>query len=101
MDLTRWESLAMAVVALALCAGCANLVVRGPGADPVKITKNPEEVTGCKAVGNVNANAFLSVGSDEYVRQMQNQAIGLEGDVVLVTTAPAVGVAYRCAAAAH
>ena len=98
MELTRWGWVTMLLGAV--CAGCGSDVVLGPVADRVRFTRDPDAMSGCTAVGQVNANAFLRVGSDEYVRKMQNEAVGLGGDAVLLTSGPAVGVAYRCKAAA-
>jgi hypothetical protein len=88
-----------------IVAGCIPLVVLAPGADQVRITKNAADVTSCTAVGNVDGRIASGVPSDP-TNQMKNEAIGLGGDVVFVTTeiSPPKGIAYRCgkvASAAH
>jgi hypothetical protein len=70
-----------------MCAGCATAV---PGSEKVKITRNPADVSGCTAVGNISAESMNSL--DPVIAQ--NQAVGLGGDVVINTGAG--GVAYRC-----
>lgn len=75
----------------AISAGC---VTPAPGADQVKITKNPAEVSACAPVGNISAEKMSNL--DRHVAQ--NQAVGLNADVVFNTGAG--GVAYRCAKAA-
>ena len=75
----------------ALSAGCVTPV---PGAEQVKITKNPADVSACTAVGNISAEAMSNLGP----HVAQNQAVGLNADVVFNTGAG--GVAYRCGKAA-
>jgi hypothetical protein len=70
-----------------LSAGCVTAV---PGAEKVKITRNPADVSGCAAVGNITAEAMNNL--DPLIAQ--NQAIGLNANVVFNTGAG--GVAYRC-----
>jgi hypothetical protein len=87
-----------------IVAGCIPLVVLAPGADQVRITKNAADVASCSAVGNVDGR-IDSVPRDQ-TNQMKDEAIGLSGDVVFVTSefGPPKGIAYRCgkvASAAH
>ncbi len=70
-----------------LLSGC---VTPAPGADQVKITRNPADVSACSAVGNINAEAMNNF--DPHVAQ--NMAVGLNADVVLNTGMG--GVAYHC-----
>jgi hypothetical protein len=42
-------------IALSAC------VTPAPGADQVKITKNPADVSGCSAVGNINSEAMSNL----------------------------------------
>jgi hypothetical protein len=82
-----------------LAAACVSLA---PGADQVRITKNAQDVAACTAVGNikvpVNAQGTVDIANAE--RQFRNQAIGLGGNVALVTygplSAPVEGIAYHC-----
>src|ERR1700688_2468835 len=88
-----------------MVAACVPTVVLAPGADQVRITKNAADVTSCTAVGNVDGRIAAGVPSDP-TNQMKNEAIGLSGDVVFVTSeiGPPKGIAYRCgkvASAAH
>jgi hypothetical protein len=71
----------------AISAGC---VTPAPGADEVKITRNRADVSGCTAVGNISAEEMRNL--DPHVAQ--NQAVGLNADVVFNTGAG--GVAYHC-----
>jgi hypothetical protein len=52
------------------------------------MTRNPNDVSACAAVGNINAQAMRSP------LMAQNQAVGLNANFVLNTGAG--GVAYRC-----
>jgi hypothetical protein len=87
---------------------CAPLPpVLAPGADQVRITKNPADVAGCKAVGNV------SIGPRDYLMSseayLRNRVVGLDGNTLfLVISTEGVdasgtpytlmreGIAYRC-----
>ena len=87
-----------AAVALWLTA----CVTPAPGADKVRITKNPSDVSTCTAVGNIkvptdsNGNVDIANAATEF----RNQTVGLGGNTGLVTYglvgAPGQGVAYRC-----
>jgi hypothetical protein len=61
-----------------------------PGADQVKITKNPADISVCSAVGIISSEAMNNL--DPHVAQ--NRAVGLNADVVLNTGNG--GVAYHC-----
>jgi|HubBroStandDraft_5_1064220.scaffolds.fasta_scaffold37341_5 hypothetical protein len=75
-----------------LSMGC---VTAAPGADQVKFTGNPADVSACIAVGNISAAAMHNF--DWHVAQ--NLAVGLGANVVL--RAQSGGVAYRCGNAAR
>jgi len=68
----------------------------------VQITKDAADVSGCTAVGNVNtlgsAQGPSQIADSSTV--LRNQAVGLGGNVIFVTSAtfgvPDQGVAYRC-----
>jgi hypothetical protein len=66
--------------AAAILAGCA--VPLAPGADQVRITRNAADVEACTPVGNIDR---IDPNSDIH-SQMQNQAVGLRGNVVFETT---------------
>lgn len=71
----------------AISAGC---VTAAPGADQVKITRNPADVAACTPAGNISAEKMN--GLDPHLAQ--NQAVGLNANVIFNTGAG--GVAYRC-----
>jgi hypothetical protein len=56
----------------------------------VRISSDPADVSGCAAVGNISPDAINNIDH----RAAQNQAVGLNADVVLNTGYG--GVAYRC-----
>jgi len=90
------------------CTGCittqngvamespAQPVLRAPGADLVRVTRKPEDVARCTALGGVT--------SFDRGAGLQNQAVGLHADTVFVYAQPDSspsalafeGVAYRC-----
>jgi hypothetical protein len=75
----------------ALSTGCiVSGVILAPGADQVKISSNPADVSNCTAVGNISPDAISNLDH----RVAQNQAVGLNADVVFNTGYG--GVAYRC-----
>lgn len=77
--------------------GCATAVPLAPGADQVRITKNPADVASCAPVGNIDSR--IEGLPSQIQAQMQNQAVGLGGNVVLQTSAQGTGlsgVIYRC-----
>ena len=79
--------------------GCVTLA---PGADQVKMTKDPKDVASCQAVGNVkvptNAQGLVDIANAD--RQFRNQVVGHGGNAGLVTygpvSAPGEGIAYHC-----
>lgn len=89
------------VLALWLAFGTA-CVALAPGADEVKMTKNPQEVASCKAVGNVEVpkTAEGNVDIANAARQFRNRVVGFGGNTGLVTFgplgAPSEGIAYHC-----
>lgn len=86
-------------------AGCGSLPVPplAPGAEKVKITRNPSDVAGCKAVGNVHVEGGNLTDAPQILTK--NRAIGLGGDTVFNTSLQLSetmggvidGVVYRCA----
>jgi len=81
----------IAIVFAAVLIGC---VTAAPGADQVKFTGNPDDVSACTAVGNISAEAMANL--DPHVAQ--NFAVGLNANVIFRTGASAV--AYHCVNAA-
>jgi hypothetical protein len=83
-----------------LGTGC--VVTLAPGADQVKLTKDPQDVASCKAVGNVKTpkSAEGNVDLLNAAREFRNQVVGLGGNTGLVTYgplgAPGEGIAYHC-----
>lgn len=81
----------------ALNSGCVTVAL-APGADKVRLTKNPADVTTCKVVGNVRRPPGGSSFDSE--PSIRNQAVGLGGNTVFISQAdlsgPLQGVAYQC-----
>lgn len=95
-----------ATVTLIVLSGCAAVTL-APGAETVKVTKNPADVTACSAMGNIDSrDARGNVLNITPI--LRNQVIGLGGDTLLLTFDPrdhavsnpkdvATGIAYKCA----
>jgi hypothetical protein len=90
-------------VAAAIALWLTACVTPAPGADKVRITKNPSDVAACTAVGNITVPTNPSTGTVDIANaatEFRNQTVGLGGNTGLVTYglvgAPAQGVAYRC-----
>ena len=95
--------LAAAIGPLAGCIASPGQMMLVPGADKVRITKNPSDVSGCVAVGTVDSRPELD--SEIYMR---NHTVGHNGDTLLITYDPSAqgvalangfietGVEYRC-----
>jgi hypothetical protein len=88
-----------ALIAVVLAAisvsACVSSTPLAPGAEQVKVTRVPADVSSCKALGNIDLDATTG-GVDS----AKNHAIGLGGDTVLDTTPTGwlrTGVVYRCA----
>ncbi len=89
----------ISIVLLSLLASGCVLAPQAPGAAQVKMTRNPDDVAGCTAAGNI----ALASGGDP-----RNQAVGLGANVVFDTTSAVdaalgnwtSGIAYRCGASA-
>jgi hypothetical protein len=81
----------------ALNSGCVTVAL-APGADKVRLTKDPADVTPCKVVGNVKRPPDSS--SLDAEPSIRNQAVGLGGNTVFISQAdisgPQQGVAYQC-----
>ena len=79
------------LILAALSTGCVlSGIILAPGADQVKFTSNPADVSGCSPVGNIPANAINLPDP----RLAQNEAVGLDANIVFNTGYG--GVAYHC-----
>jgi hypothetical protein len=88
--------LSMILGAYAILSACVTLA---PGADKVRITKNPADVSACSAVGNIKAprDADGQVDILNADASLRNQTVGLGGNTALETSELlGEGVAYRC-----
>jgi hypothetical protein len=99
---THMPSLYLALL-IGLClqaAGCVG-IPSAPGAERVKMTHKEEDVEACTPLGPVVGLTDSNYVSDER-REMQNQAVDLGADTLLLTreTDPPKGTAYRCKPAA-
>lgn len=75
-------------------AGCVTLA---PEAESMKVTRDAADVKGCKILGAVEAHPPY-VGQQDGMNQLRNNAAGLGGNVLFVTSynVTATGMAYRC-----
>jgi hypothetical protein len=78
-----------------LAVGCTTSLI--PGAEKVKVTKDPSLVSDCKSLGFVEAQPPFSTPNDAR-NEMKNKAAILGGNVLFVTnySMKATGVAYSC-----
>lgn len=93
------KSLAVVFLCGGSIAGCVwpGPVPRAPGAEQVKITRNPADVAPCRAVGNLDSH--IEGNTAQIAAQMQNQAVGVGGKAVLDTSVlgtTTTGVIYHC-----
>jgi hypothetical protein len=92
-------TLALLLAVSLLSAGCVVSIPSEPGAENVTMTHNEADVASCKVLDNV-----IGLTDTNYVRdarrEMQNQAVELGGDTILLTRDrdPPKGTAYRCKA---
>jgi hypothetical protein len=76
-------------IALVMVSGCGlPSPVMAPGAEDVKITRNPADVAGCTPAGNIDYESMTNLYAT------QNKAVGYNANVVLNTVSG--GIAYRC-----
>lgn len=88
-----------------LVAGGVGCITAVPGAESVRTTRNPADVTGCTAVGNVSVSKDVHKEFFNPHQQALNEVAGLGGNVLLETTSATTsaltevetGAAYRCA----
>jgi hypothetical protein len=80
------------VAICALASGCVTFTP-APGADQVRLMRNPADVAKCTAVGNV-------AWDREKPDDVRNLTVGLGGNAIFVTSEQngfvVTGVAYRC-----
>lgn len=85
----------LALLLLFALGACTTLA---PGAHAVRITENPADVAGCRAVGPVSSSPPYVVPGDD-LKQLRNDAVALRANTVL-RTGPRIlitrGIAYRC-----
>jgi len=91
----RSQAILITIACITLGTGCLTRSSLVPGADQVRVTKNPGDVANCKPVGNIH----LTDAPDG--NEFRNQVVGLGGNAAIVTDGalPNVlwsGVAYRC-----
>jgi len=89
--------LALLFAACMVPAGCFVSISSEPGAENVAMTHKEADVASCTALGNVVGLTDTNYIRDER-REMQNQAVGLGADTILLTRErdPPKGTAYRC-----
>jgi hypothetical protein len=89
--------LALLLALSLLSAGCFVSIPSEPSAEKVTMTHKEADVASCTVLGNVVGLTDTNYVRDER-REMQNQAVGLGGDTILLTRDrdPPKGTAYRC-----
>jgi hypothetical protein len=77
--------------------GCSSLA---PGAERIKLTRDGQDVAGCKVVGPISFNKPLQCRPwcGSYSKEMKNTAFAEGADVVFITSSQdaSQGVAYNC-----
>jgi hypothetical protein len=89
--------LALLLVPGLLSSGCVVSIPSEAGAENVIMTHKEADVASCTVLGNVVGLTDTNYVRDER-REMQNQAVGLGADTILLTRErdPPKGTAYRC-----
>ena len=86
------------IAGIALVTGITACTSLAPQASAVVTTREAATVSNCHAVGNVaSIPPYILPGDD--LKQLKNQAVGLNADTVLLTGPRLVstqGVAYKC-----
>lgn len=89
MKVVAWRLLA--VLTGVIASGCVALA---PGTEKVRLTRQAADVAHCKAVGTVDAQGNSAT---DLRHRIQNEALGLGGNVVYLTTSVGnEGEAYQC-----
>jgi hypothetical protein len=96
-DCMPYLSHAAPVVLCLLMAGCVVSIPSESGASTVAISHKTTDVAACTPVGTVVGLTDTNYVRDQR-REMQNQAVELGGDTVLLSSDrdPPKGTAYRC-----
>jgi hypothetical protein len=84
-----------AALSILVVAGCTTSLI--PGAEKIKVTRDPSLVADCKSLGFVEAKPPFSTPNDAR-NEMKNKTAILGGNVLFVTnySMKATGVAYSC-----
>lgn len=97
--MSAFRSAVMTLACVPLLTACVTVAL-APGAEKVRLTSSAQDVKSCTAVGNVRVPADVQKNdpfTDDTSNELRNQAIGLGGNTVFVTSdALGEGVAYRC-----
>ncbi len=95
MTATPKSRLLLLILSSVYASACTTLA---PTAKDIVVTRDAAAVANCKAVGNVaSVPPYVLPGDD--LKQLKNQAVGLGGNIVLLTGPRLVstqGVAYSC-----
>lgn len=95
MTATAKIRLLLFILSSVFASACTTLA---PTAKDVPTTRDATAVAKCKAVGNVaSVPPYVLPGDD--LKQLKNQAVGLGGNIVLLTGPRLVstqGIAYSC-----
>jgi len=85
------------LLGLCLLPGCVVSIASAPGAENVTLTHKDSDIASCTVLGEVIGLTDTNYVRDER-REMQNQAVGLGADTILLTRErdPPKGIAYRC-----
>ena len=93
----RILAIGAALALVLLVDGCVS-IAPAPGAEKLRVTSNPADLSGCTAVGNIQVVDNVPPAATE--TEFRNQAIGLGANAALATVSilgvPFEGVAYRC-----
>ena len=95
----RSRTLIVTLACLTVVTACVTLA---PGADKVRVTSSPADVTACKPVGNIRIPLSPQLDVFEMANaelEFRNQIVGLAGNTGLVTSAllgAYEGIAYQC-----
>jgi hypothetical protein len=95
-----WAVVAAGCVSAAPTSGVDKVLA--PGADKVKITRNPADVAPCTAAGNIRVfkDPAAKVEFATAETEFRNQTVGLGANAALITLValgvPVEGIAYRC-----
>ena len=95
-----WAVAAAGCVSSAPASGVDKVLA--PGADKVKITRNPADVASCTPAGNIRVfkdpEAKVEFATAE--TEFRNQTVGFSANAALITLVtlgvPVEGIAYRC-----